>query len=98
MTAIIRPPVIHARPPMVYRPVARIELAREIFDLRVEALLWLFAAMVVSYLGFHISALDHAPPDLSFYPVWAVCGAIACFCLLEAQSSWREIASTRARD
>lgn len=75
---------------------AQIELAHYRVDLRVHALIVLFSATLIGYLGFRVWDMADAPRDFLSYFVVAFAIAIAAICVVEAHRSWRQAAqSTR---
>jgi hypothetical protein len=87
----------------------QIEAARYRVDLRVHALIVLFVAASIAYLGYRVWDLDvvtvagepvriMATPDFVSNGVFAIVIAIATICLIEARRSWREAAIIRVQD
>lgn len=72
---------------------AQIELAHDRFDLRVHALIVLFSAALVGYLGLRVWNMADAPRDSLAYSVVAIVIAIAATCLVEVHRSWRQAAT-----
>jgi hypothetical protein len=83
---------------------AQIESAHYRVDLRVHALIALFTAISIAYLGYRVWDLDvvtvagepvriTTAPDLLSYGIVAIVIAIATICLVEAHRTWRQAAT-----
>jgi hypothetical protein len=72
---------------------AQIELTHYRFELRVHALIVLFSATLIGYLGFRVWNMADEPRDALSYCVVAIVIAIATICLVEAHRSWRQAAT-----